>query len=233
MTEKQMKTADTTKAPKKKKSSKGKRKLSVSSIILIVGLVVILIPVLILGYILISASMNTGKPINGDRFVNDLDPAITGDQLKQIETAVSAITGVDEADAVLKTATLRVYADLEDSASAEEVLSKAETVYAAVTDVLSEQTYFTSTETKKMYDLEVHVYNSLDKKDGEDFNYAVMLKTAMMEKASCQLVSEAKDPDLAQELRDEQEAKNNPPEASDEDITVNSGESETEPTENE
>lgn len=75
--------------------------------ILIVGLVLIAIPCAILGWILISASMDTGKPINGDRFKGDLDPAITKDQLSEIESRIKAENQVEKVTVELTTATLR------------------------------------------------------------------------------------------------------------------------------
>lgn len=202
----------------KKKSNK---KLDASTIIIIVGLIIIMIPFLVLGYILLSDSMKTGSPITGDRFINDLDPAITENDLSSISAAIKNIDGVENVECVLKTATLRVYVDVDDNKTSEEIQTMAEEIYKAVTDECDEATYFSQNGTKKMYDLEVHVYNLKENRDSDDFIYVIVNKNSSMEKMVIQVVSEPKDPDLAKELLDELEAKNNPiPEEEEDSVTV-------------
>ena len=187
-------------APAKKHKTKKNDK---STMILIVGLVLIAIPCAILGWILISASMDTGKPINGDRFKGDLDPAITKDQLSEIESRIKGENQVEKVTVELTTATLRVYVDTVDSISDEEASALSETAYNDVTAVLNEGTYFTASNGKKMYDLEVHVYNNVDKSGSEDYVYVIRAKNSSMEQAATQIVSKPLDADLAQQLREE------------------------------
>lgn len=187
-----------------------KKELDRSTVILITGLVLIVIPCLILGWILISASLDTGTPILGDRFQGDLDPAITSEQISQIETQVASEGSVDSVTVELATATLRIYVDAADSLSEEEATALSQTVYQDVTSVLPESTYFTSTSSKKMYDLEVHVYNDLSLAGTEGYMYVIRTKNAAMEQAEVQTVSKPLDADLAQQLRDELEEKRNP-----------------------
>lgn len=187
-----------------------KKELDRSTVILITGLVLIAIPCLILGWILISASLDTGTPILGDRFQGDLDPAITSEQISQIETQVASEGSVDSVTVELATATLRIYVDAADSLSEEEATALSQTVYQDVTSVLPESTYFTSTSSKKMYDLEVHVYNDLSLAGTEGYMYVIRTKNAAMEQAEVQTVSKPLDADLAQQLRDELEEKRNP-----------------------
>ena len=187
-----------------------KKELDRSTVILITGLVLIAIPCLILGWILISASLDTGTPILGDRFQGDLDPAITSEQISQIETQVASEGSVDSVTVELATATLRIYVDAADSLSEEEATALSQTVYQDVTSVLPESTYFTSTSSKKMYDLEIHVYNDLSLAGTEGYMYVIRTKNAAMEQAEVQTVSKPLDADLAQQLRDELEEKRNP-----------------------
>ena len=58
-----------------------RKKLSRSALVLIIGLCIIGIPLLVYGGILLQAQLQTGTPIFGDRFVGDLDPAITDSQM--------------------------------------------------------------------------------------------------------------------------------------------------------
>ena len=187
-----------------------KKELDRSTVILITGLVLIAIPCLILGWILISASLDTGTPILGDRFQGDLDPAITSEQISQIETQVASEGSVDSVTVELATATLRIYVDAADSLSEEEATALSQTVYQDVTSVLPKSTYFTSTSSKKMYDLEVHVYNDLSLAGTDGYMYVIRTKNAAMEQAEVQTVSKPLDADLAQQLRDELEEKRNP-----------------------
>ena len=208
-------------APAKKHKTKKNDK---STMILIVGLVLIAIPCAILGWILISASMDTGKPINGDRFKGDLDPAITKDQLSEIESRIKGENQVEKVTVELTTATLRVYVDTVDSISDEEASALSETAYNDVTAVLNEGTYFTASNGKKMYDLEVHVYNNVDKSGSEDYVYVIRAKNSSMDQAATQIVSKPLDADLAQQLREELAEKRNPQAAKDDDDEVVGGE---------
>ena len=112
----------------------------------------ICIPFVILGSILISASKATGTPVLGNRYENDLNPAITQEQLAAIESKVVSDNQVESVDVKLVTATLRIYVDMQDSLNEEEASALANSVYEAVTSTLDVNTYFTKTGTKKMYD---------------------------------------------------------------------------------
>lgn len=171
-------------------------------IFIFVGIVIILIPFIILGVILIQASMSTGKPILGDRFKNDLNPAITSEQLKEISTKIKGQSNVDSVDVSLKTATLRVYVDVSDTSSEQQVMDMSKSAYQDVISILDVNTYFTQHDGKEMYDIEIHAYNQ-DKNTEENFIYVITNKNSSMEKEHSQVVSKALDPELAQQLRDD------------------------------
>ncbi|MCF0115262.1 MAG: hypothetical protein HUJ56_07905 [Erysipelotrichaceae bacterium] len=192
-----------------KKKAKKKRKVSTAAIVLIVGLLIILIPCGVFAWILLSASMKTGTPILGDRYNGNLDPAITSEQIKQIENSVGSLGGVDKCKVELTTGTMRVYVDANDGASEEELSSLADQAYDVVNSNASISTYFTRTEARKMYDLEIHAYN-LSNYDSDGFNYIIKVKNSAMEGPNTQVVSRALDEELAQQLRDDVEAANNP-----------------------
>lgn len=136
-----------------------RRSLSVSSIILIFGSLLIITPFIVLGWILLSASLDTGTPILGDRYVGDLDPAISKSDISNVKKSVDGISGVEASSVELATATLRVYVDVEDSYSDTQASDVAKSAYDSVLGVLDVNKYFTQTDSKKMYDLEIHVYN--------------------------------------------------------------------------
>ena len=84
---------------------------------------------------------------------------------------------------------------------------------------------------KKQYDLEIHVYNLSKNRDSDDFVYVIMTKTSGMDTASTQLVSEPIDAELAQQLRDDVENRNNPKPTADDDGDMTVGTDEIEATE--
>ena len=126
-----------------------KRKTNKANIVLIVGLIIIAIPLLIVGWVIISATLDTGTPILGDRYENDLDPAITKSDITNIENSVKGLSGVEKVNVELATATLRVYVDVEDGYTADMATSKASEAFNSVLGVLDLGTYFSQTETKK------------------------------------------------------------------------------------
>ena len=160
---------------------------------------------------IISAALDTGTPILGNRYKNDLDPAITKSELEEIKSATSNISGVQSASVELATATLRVYADIDDDASVESCKTIANEVYRAITSTLDANVYFSQHDGMKMYDLEVHVYNKMPKESNDDsFNYVIETKTSSMDEPIAQVVSEPINAELAQQLRDDVEARKNP-----------------------
>ena len=72
------------------KNQKQKRNTRKSSTVLItVAIIVLLIPLLLLGYIYFGAKENSGKPVTGSRFENSLDPAITQEQMDKVKKALN------------------------------------------------------------------------------------------------------------------------------------------------
>lgn len=194
-----------------KKRKTAKKKNSKIKVVFWVLLAIIVIPIAIFGWILLSASFESGSPVIGNRYDGDLDPAITNSDISDIESAVKNLSGVEDVNVELTTATLRVYADISDSATSETAESMASQVYTTVTSILSPSTYFSQHDDTKMYDLEIHVYNRKSTgSDDDGFVYVIETKTSSMEEPITQLVSEPIDADLAQQLRDAVEARNNP-----------------------
>lgn len=173
-----------------------------TAVVFWICLVLIIAPFAILGWILVSSSMDSDKPVLGNRYEGDLDPAITKSDMENVSDAVSAIEGVESVDVEMPTATLRVYADINDDADSAAASAKADEVYNAVAGILDPSVYFTQTDTEKMYDLEIHVYNHLEDTDPETYVYVIKNKTSSMTDPKTQLVSEPLDAELAQSLRD-------------------------------
>ena len=191
---------------KNTKKVKTRKQNSKIKVIFWICLVLVVIPIAVFAWMIISAALDTGTPILGNRYKNDLDPAITKSELEEIKSATSNISGVE-----LATATLRVYADIDDDASVESCKTIANEVYRAITSTLDANVYFSQHDGMKMYDLEVHVYNKMPKESNDDsFNYVIETKTSSMDEPIAQVVSEPINAELAQQLRDDVEARKNP-----------------------
>lgn len=182
---------------------KKKRKTHSTGIIFTVCLILVLAPFVVMGWILFSSSMDTGTPVLGNRYEGDLDPAITKSQLSEVESAVKALGNQDDAFVTMKTATLRVYVDIANDANEETANAKADEVYNTVASILDPAVYFTKTDSKKMYDMEIHVYTIPERTDaeGENFVYVIDTKTSNMSEPAKQTVSVAKDQAVADKLR--------------------------------
>ena len=203
-------TNTSTNTKKKKKRSNLRKKEIRARILFIILLLVILIPAGIFGWMLLSAWLDTGSPILGDRYKDDLDPAITKSDIETIEKSTGKLTGVEKASVQLATATLRVYADITDSSGVETAESTADSIYRIVAETLDPSVYFAQSGNKKMYDLEIHVYNDIDKAGTESYAYVIETKTSSMSEPIRQVASQPVDAELAQQLRDAVEARNNP-----------------------
>ncbi|MDO4500776.1 MAG: hypothetical protein Q4B60_05810 [Erysipelotrichaceae bacterium] len=187
---------------KRTKAKKSSKKLSKGGIILIIGIIIILVPCLIFGGILLKASLETGSPINGNRFENDLDPAIKDSDIESIKNNILSLKGVENCEIVLTSAQLRVNVDVKDELTEDEIKNLTVEVFNVVNFDLPTKTYFTAADGKKMYDLAVNVYNFIDKED-ENMIYYLLTKNSNMETFAVQCVSSALDEELASDLRGE------------------------------
>ena len=205
---------------------KKKGRMDAASWIIIVGLLIIAIPCAAFLYILLSAQAATGTAISGDRFTGDLDPAITETQMANVVTSVETIEGVESAEVILKSATVRVYVDTLDEMTPEVAEGIANQAYEKLTAECDPSVYFTQTASKKMYDIEVHAYNLAENRDSEEFVYVILSKSSSMEAPIARLVSEPLDPELAAQLLEKLDRKLNPEkyETNSDEITVGEGE---------
>lgn len=165
-------------------------------------LVLVLLPFAVLGWILFSAARDTHTPVLGNRYEGDLDPAITSEEISEIDTNVAAADGVEDEFSNLATGTLRVYAKVADDATADTATATAQNIYSIVSQTLDPNTYFTQSDGKKMYDLEIHVYNYNSDQDrtADTFVYVIGTKTSSMTDPLYETVSTAKSPELAAQL---------------------------------
>ena len=189
----------------KKETKEKKKGMSRSALVLIIGLVIILIPCCVFGGILLKSYLDSKNPVIADRFEGDLDPAITEEDIEKVRSSVSSMSGVESVEVNLTTAQFRVNVDTKDDITKEEAEALTNDVYNKVNAILPVTRYFTATETMKMYDLSISVYNKVGNDDGKMIYY-LLTKNSKMEAPSVQLVSEPLDEELAKELRGEGES---------------------------
>lgn len=180
------------------------RKITKSKKTTFITLTILLLPFIVLGAILLRDSMQTGKPVIGDRTKDQFKVEITEDNLKTIDGNL-----VDELivkkKVTLKSSTLRVYIEVNDSLSKNEIKKLAEDTYNQVVEVLPIEDYFKASETHKQYDLEVHVYNDVLDRESDEFIYLEVMHNSTMEEAVYTFVTDAKDPEFKEEVLENME----------------------------
>ncbi|MBR4470285.1 MAG: hypothetical protein IKS54_03100 [Erysipelotrichaceae bacterium] len=203
-------------------TKKEKKRLSRSALVLIVGLIIIAIPVCIFVGILGISALQTGSPREGSRFDNDLDPAITNDDVSNLQQKLSVLGQVENVEVVLSEGQLRIFIDTNDNLSEEQVDSILTSAYNAVNSSLPITKYFTATESKKMYDLQINVYTTAEASEIGATNsrqYKLLHKNSAEETYGIDDLAHPKDPALAAELEGLTE-----PETTEEETSEESGE---------
>ncbi|MDE6195748.1 MAG: hypothetical protein K2F55_02670 [Erysipelotrichaceae bacterium] len=184
-----------------KKKEKGEKEPKKHNYLLWIASIVILVPILFLAYIILDTSGKTGEPVVGNRFDNSLNPAITQEQISTIQTNIQ-IEGAVKTQVLLKSATLRVYVQLPDQTGRDAIDAAAEKAFQEVVNQLPIETYFTNGEDgKKMYDLEVHVYNFTPGSAEADWNiYITKSKNAAAKESIVDVLTSPKNQDIANSL---------------------------------
>lgn len=189
----------------KKKNSKLNNLLN-SKKTTVVLLIVILTPFVIFGGILLRDKLQTGTPIVGSRNNNQLEFKITEDQIKEVNDILEQDIIINH-KVNLKASTLRIYAEVSEVVSWEEIEKLGTEIYDAVNEILPIETYFTNSETNKQYDLEIHVYNDVEDTDSESFYYYEIIKNGSMSEPSYEFVTDARDPEFKKEVLEIRDAK--------------------------
>ena len=172
-------------------------KLNFSNIVFALGILFILIPTTVIGVILLQSSMQTGNVIVGNRFTNDLNPAITEDLQNLGKEAMQSVSGVEVVEMNLKAATLRLTVNLPSGKDEANYMSLIESSLSKLNEAIPFDTYFNDTDSMKMYDLEV---NYVDALDNTKSIYYQVIKNANMETWRVQNLLVPVNPELAAEL---------------------------------
>lgn len=176
---------------------------------IIIPIAIIAVPVTIFAIILIVAAAQSNTVIVGNRYRNDLNPSITKAEIAEIESSINSASNVEGVEVNLKTSQFRVLVDANDSISDSDAEALCKKVYDIVNSTLPISTYFTKdSQGQKMYDLEITVFNDVEK----ETNYLAytLVKNSTMEEYEISKPSEPKDPDLVEELLLKEEERKNP-----------------------
>lgn len=188
-------------------TKKRKKKVKKHSTLLWIGLVVAAIPCILVVYILFSALVDTGKPIFGDRYANDLNPAITAEQTNTIEYNIKLMENVENVSLSLTASTLRIMIDMNDSLTKDNAIELGKNAAEIINQVLPYDTYFTQYGTKKMYDFEIYV---VDQRPSDTVTPSVNVlvhKTGSMSEIATQVLTDSVNPEFVQQLEEERKAK--------------------------
>ena len=129
------------KTMKEKVTAKSVKKSEIleSNWIVRITALVIIIPVVIVAVLLLTSIENSGEPVVGDRFDSHLKNKIADKDVKAVENALT-YDNVDKVQVNLKSATLRILMDTNDSLNKDEIYAIAKDAYDKVTKLLPVET---------------------------------------------------------------------------------------------
>ena len=136
-----------------------------------------------------------------DRFKNELNPAITETDLASIRSNLN-YDNIDNLEVNLISATLRVMINTSDDMAEGDLLWILNDAADKIAAVLPIETYFTNSAATKMYDLEIHVYNTTKGSETLPQIYYVKTKNAANEDWVIDNYTVAKNPELAKSILD-------------------------------
>lgn len=146
--------------PKKRVSKPKKQKVKQGHKLVWLTLLIVLVPIALVGYVLMTSAKESDQPVEGNRFsISDLNPRIQESQMAAIQNDLMSIGGIEGATYDLKSATLRVHLNMVDHADYESLKAAALQAYDIVNNYLPIDTYFTNSADGKNYDLEIDSYN--------------------------------------------------------------------------
>lgn len=178
--------------------TKKKRKISKSALIIIAGILIIAIPVIVFVSILGISALQTGSPRDGSRFDGDLVNKITSDDISAIETDLKSLSNIESVTVKESEGQLKIYIDTTDTLIESEIDDIVNKAYEKVTAKLPINTYFTKTNSAKMYDLQINVYTTSE--NVENRQYKFLHKNSAEEKYAIDDLAHPKDPELVNEL---------------------------------
>lgn len=178
------------------KKRKRKRKFAINWFI-IIAVILIGLPFGALGWILFSASTETGTPQIGERFEGDLAYLIESEQVERLEIEIGGLTDAGKINISMNVATMRIYVEVNEGVNETAAKALQLAIYNKVNEVLPIERYFTNKDEVEQYDLEIYVFRDLEK---DNIIYYRLVKNASAETYIVQNVGKPLDPDFAASL---------------------------------
>jgi hypothetical protein len=125
----------------------------------------------------------------------------TKENVEEVQSRMSSISGVDNVTVNLKSATLRINLDMGDSMDTDAITDAVDEAYDIIDSMLPIGTYFTNHDDGKMYDLEINGYNFIPA-EGQDTGGQVIVeitKTGAGKKTT-DVLTKPRDKDLVDEI---------------------------------
>jgi hypothetical protein len=133
------------------------------------------------------------------------------------------MNGVKDVKIELKSATLRVYIEIDTNRDAN-ITANLQNAYDIVTKELKVEDYFSIKGLQKNYDLEIHGYNQVPSEDNKGYIYGVLVKGSNMLEPSTQILTKPQSQDVVDYFYEEEKRKdelqNNPPVVEEEETTT-------------
>lgn len=181
-----------------KKKNTNKKKLSKSTIILIIAGIIIIIPCLVFAGILGISALQTGTPREGNRFKDDLINEISENDVNELISSLNGLSNVESVDGKVSEGQLKIYIDTKDSLEETDFDKVVSDAYGKVISKFPVSSYFTKTDSAKMYDLQINVYTTAENKDGR--LYKLLHKNSAEDNFMIDNLAKPKDQKLVDEL---------------------------------
>lgn len=175
-----------------------KKKSSVAKIVLIIGILIIAIPCLVFVGVLGISALQTGSPRNGSRFTNDLVNEISTSDASTLEETLKSIGSIDSVEVKVTEGQLKIYIDTNDSLTESQVDAIVSDAYSKTIAKFPIATYFTRTDSSKMYDLQINVYTTAEATSNRQYKF--LHKNSAEEQFQIDDLAHSKDPQLVAEL---------------------------------
>lgn len=181
---------------------------------IIICLILLAIPATWLLWQIIPASMRSGTPVIGSRFEGDLDPAISEESLTAVKEGIAQLENAEGVELHLVTGTVRIFISTGDMVDEARMNALVQEAYTVLTAELPVETYFTTVDTKQMYDIEINVYSRLvEEGEEQPFIYVMGNKSAIRADLRIQTLTTPVSQELVDLFHQIQDARDNPPPA--------------------
>lgn len=186
---------------KPKSINKVKKEKKPANWLLRFTIIILLIPIIVVAYLLLSSMGESTSPVVGSRFKNSLDPSISDTDVTNVKNSL-VYAESENVSVNLISATLRITINTKDETTLEQCEAITNDAYNKVNSILPIKKYFTNKSKDKMYDLEISVYNFIaaDGQDDSNCAYVVLTKTGASTSPVTDVVSTPKNETVEQTL---------------------------------